>query len=64
MRRRLQSRLRLALAPAALIQIAGSGTVLHVAEQLQRNSIGIDANAVYLDIQARRTNGVQVELFV
>lgn len=43
---------------------AGSGTTLRVAERLQRNSIGIDLNGDYLTIQARRTNGVQVELFV
>lgn len=47
-----------------LDMFAGSGTTLRVAERLQRNSIGIDLNADYLDIQARRTNGVQVELFV
>ncbi len=43
---------------------AGSGTVLRVAERLQRSSIGIDLNADYIELQQRRTNGVQVELFV
>lgn len=47
-----------------LDMFAGSGTVLRVAERLQRNSIGIDLNADYIEIQKRRTNGVQVELFV
>ena len=51
-------------ASVVLDMFAGSGTTLRVAERLQRNSIGIDLNADYLDIQARRTNGVQVELFV
>ncbi len=43
---------------------AGSGTVLRVAERLQRSSIGIDLNGDYIELQHRRTNGVQVELFV
>lgn len=47
-----------------LDMFAGSGTVLRVAERLQRNSIGIDINADYIEIQKRRTDGVQVELFV
>ena len=47
-----------------LDMFAGSDTVLRVAERLQRNSIGIDLNDSYIDLQHRRTNGVQVELFV
>ncbi len=47
-----------------LDMFAGSGTVLRVAERLQRDSIGIDLNADYIELQQRRTNGVQVELFV
>lgn len=47
-----------------LDMFAGSGTTLRVAERLQRNSIGIDLNADYIEIQKRRTDGVQVELFV
>lgn len=47
-----------------LDMFAGSGTVLRVAERLQRDSIGMDLNADYIDLQHRRTNGVQVELFV
>lgn len=43
---------------------AGSGTVLRVAERLQCNSVGIDLNDTYIELQHRRTNGVQVELFV
>ena len=51
-------------ASVVLDMFAGSGTTLRVAERLQRNSIGIDLNGDYLKIQERRTNGVQVELFV
>ena len=47
-----------------LDMFAGSGTTLRVAERFGRNSIGIDLNQAYLKIQERRTNGVQVELFV
>lgn len=43
---------------------AGSGTVLRVAERFQRDAIGIDLNADYIDLQEKRTDGVQVELFV
>lgn len=52
------------LGDTVLDMFAGSGTVLRVAERLQRNSIGIDINADYIEIQKRRTDGVQVELFV
>lgn len=38
----------------------GSGTTARVAEQLQRNSIGIDL--AYQELQQRRTNGVQIEM--
>jgi len=47
-----------------LDMFAGGGTTLRVAERLQRNSIGIDLNADYIEIQKRRTDDVQVELFV
>lgn len=36
---------------------AGSGTTLYVAEQLGRNSIGIELNPEYLDIAQKRLNG-------
>lgn len=45
-----------------LDMFAGSGTTLRVAERFGRNSIGIDLNADYLQIQERRTNGVQVHM--
>lgn len=41
---------------------AGSGTTLRVAERLQRNSIGIDLNQDYIELQKKRTDGVQVEM--
>jgi len=41
---------------------AGAGTTMRVAERLQRNSIGIDLNAEYIELQHRRTDGVQVEM--
>lgn len=41
---------------------AGSGTTLRVAERLGRDSIGIELNPAYLDLQADRTNGIQVEM--
>lgn len=41
---------------------AGSGTTMRVAERLQRNSIGIDLNADYIELQHKRTDGVQVEM--
>jgi site-specific DNA-methyltransferase (adenine-specific) len=41
---------------------AGSGTTGLVAERLQRHAILIDLG--YQEMQARRTDGVQVELFV
>ena len=52
------------LGDTVLDPFAGSGTVLRVAERLQRSSIGIDLNSDYIDLQHRRTDGVQVELFV
>ena len=39
----------------------GSGTVARVAERFQRDSILIDLNADYLELQEQRTDGVQVE---
>lgn len=45
-----------------LDMFAGSGTTMRVAERFGRNSIGIDLNAAYLDIQERRTNGVQIHM--
>jgi DNA modification methylase len=41
---------------------AGSGTVLRVAQRFQRNAIGIDLNADYLELQEQRNNGVQIEM--
>jgi DNA modification methylase len=41
---------------------AGSGTVLRVAQRFQRDAIGIDLNADYLDLQEQRNNGVQIEM--
>lgn len=38
----------------------GSGTTCRVAERFGRNSIGIDLG--YLDLQERRTDGIQVEM--
>ncbi len=40
----------------------GSGTVARVAERHQRDSILIDLNPAYIDLQEERTNGVQVEM--
>lgn len=42
----------------------GSGTVARVAERFQRNATLIDLNQAYIELQERRTDGVQVELFV
>ena len=41
---------------------AGSGTTLWVAEQLDRNSIGIELNPEYIEIAKRRLNSVQLKL--
>lgn len=41
---------------------AGTGTVVRVAERLQRVGIGIDLNADYVAIAERRTNGVQLQM--
>jgi DNA modification methylase len=41
---------------------AGSGTVLRVAQRFQRDAIGIDLNADYLELQEQRNNGVQIEM--
>jgi DNA modification methylase len=43
---------------------AGSGTTLWVAEQLDRNSIGIELNPEYCDIIRRRMAGLEVNLFL
>ena len=42
---------------------AGAGTTLYVAEQLGRNSIGIELNPDYCDIIRRRMAGVEPSLF-
>jgi DNA modification methylase len=39
----------------------GSGTVARVAERFGRDAIGIDLHAEYLELQEKRTDGVQVE---
>lgn len=43
---------------------AGAGTTLYVAEQLGRNSIGIELNPDYCDIIRRRMAGLEVNLFL
>jgi len=43
---------------------AGAGTTLYVAEQLGRNSIGIELNPEYCDIIRRRMAGLEVNLFL
>lgn len=40
----------------------GSGTVGRVAERFGRDSIGIDLNADYIELQERRTDGLQIEM--
>jgi len=40
----------------------GTGTVARVAERHQRDSMLIDLNPAYIDLQEERTNGVQVEM--
>ena len=42
---------------------AGAGTTLYVAEQLGRNSIGIELNPDYCDIIRRRMAGIEPNLF-
>ena len=42
---------------------AGAGTTLYVAEQLGRNSIGIELNPDYCDIIRRRMAGLEMNLF-
>lgn len=42
----------------------GSGTVARVAERYQRNAILIDLNQAYIDLQEKRTDKLQVEMFV
>jgi DNA modification methylase len=42
---------------------AGAGTTLYVAEQLGRNSIGIELNPDYCNIIRRRMAGLEVNLF-
>jgi DNA modification methylase len=41
----------------------GSGTVAKVAERLQRSAILIELNQTYIELQEKRTDGVQVEMF-
>jgi len=43
---------------------AGAGTTLYVAEQLGRNSIGIELNPDYCDIIRRRMAGLETNLFL
>lgn len=43
---------------------AGAGTTLYVAEQLGRNSIGIELNPEYCDIIRRRMAGLEANLFL
>jgi len=43
---------------------AGAGTTLYVAEQLGRNSIGIELNPDYCDIIRRRMAGLEMNLFL
>lgn len=45
-----------------LDMFAGSGTVMRVAERYGRDSIGIDLNPAYIELQKKRTNGVQVHM--
>lgn len=47
-------------AHTVLDPFAGSGTTLRVAESLGRNSIGIELSDNYLEIQQRRTDGIQL----
>jgi DNA modification methylase len=42
----------------------GSGTTSRAAERLQRNAIHIEINPSYIAISERRTDGLQVEMFV
>lgn len=49
-------------ASVVLDPFMGSGTVGRVAEKLQRHAIGIDLG--YQELQAKRTDKVQVEMFV
>jgi DNA modification methylase len=42
---------------------AGAGTTLYVAEQLGRNSIGIELNPEYCEIMRRRMAGLEMNLF-
>lgn len=42
----------------------GSGTTARAAERLQRDAIHIEINPAYIAIAEKRTDGVQVELFV
>lgn len=51
-------------ASVVLDPFGGSGTVGKVAARYQRNAILIDLNQAYIELQEKRTDGVQVELFV
>lgn len=51
-------------ASIVLDPFGGSGTVARVANRFQRNAILIDLNQAYIELQEKRTDGVQVELFV
>ena len=45
-----------------LDMFSGSGTVARVAGRFGRHSIGIDLNADYIELQERRTDGLQIEM--
>lgn len=50
-------------ASVVLDPFGGSGTVARVAERFQRNAILIDLNQAYIDLQEKRTDKVQIEMF-
>lgn len=52
-----------AAASVVLDPFGGSGTVARVAERYQRNAILIDLNQAYIDLQEKRTDKVQIEMF-
>lgn len=45
-----------------LDMFSGSGTTLRVAERLGRHSVGIDLNPDYIDLQHKRTDGIQIHM--
>ena len=48
----------------ALDPFAGTGTTLYVAEQLERNSIGIEIKPEYCNISRCRMAGIETNLFI